>query len=212
VRLLFVRHGESTWNAEGRYQGRREAPLSKRGALQADALAARLAADKDLRPRAIVSSPLSRARDTAAPAARALGLKIELVPDLIEISHGEWEGLLKPEIASRWPAMFAAWRDAPDSVRFPDGESLDDVRARWRSFFSDVARYPSPLMVVTHDVIVRLAVLDALGEPLSAFNSVAAENAAITEIECDSPELHLIRVNEGAHLGDLRADPATQAL
>ncbi len=212
MRLLLVRHGESTWNAEGRYQGRRDAPLSERGALQSNALAERLAADGDVRPRAIVSSPLSRARDTAAPTARMLGLDVDVDPDLIEISHGAWEGLLKSEIASAWPAMFAAWRDAPDSVRFPGGESLDDVRARWRSFVSDVERYPSPLLVVTHDVIVRLAVLDARGQPLSAFNSLTSENAAITEIDCVSPELHIVRLNDGSHLGDLRADPAAQAL
>jgi broad specificity phosphatase PhoE len=212
VRLLLVRHGESTWNAEGRYQGRRDAPLSPRGARQAEALAQRLATDDSIRPRAIVSSPLSRARDTAAPTAQALGLEIDVDPDLVEISHGEWEGLLKSEIELRWPAMFAAWRAAPESVHFPDGESLADVRARWLSFVSDVERSPSPLFVVTHDVIVRLAVLQARGQPLSAFNTLAAENAAISAFDYDKGVLTLVSLNEGSHLGEHRADPSAQAL
>ena len=212
MRLLLVRHGESTWNAEGRYQGQRDVPLSQLGARQAAALAQRLASDDDVRPRAIASSPLARARETAAPAARALGLEVDVSQGLIEISHGEWEGLLKPEIESAWPSMVAAWRATPESVRFPGGESLDDVRTRWRQFARVVERYPSPLLVVTHDVIIRLAVLDARGEPLSAFNSLAAENAAITEIDYDSPNLHLVRLNDGSHLGDLRVDPAAQSL
>jgi broad specificity phosphatase PhoE len=212
VRLLLVRHGESTWNAEGRYQGQRDVPLSPLGVRQAAALAQRLASDDDVRPRAIASSPLARARETAAPAARALGLEVDVSAGLIEISHGEWEGLFKPEIESTWPSMVAAWRTTPESVRFPGGESLDDVRTRWRQFARVVERYPSPLLVVTHDVIIRLAVLDARGEPLSAFNSLAAENAAITEIDYDSPKLHLVRLNDGSHLGDLRVDPAAQSL
>lgn len=212
MKLLLVRHGESTWNAQGRYQGRRDAPLSQRGALQADALSQRLATDDDVRPRAIVSSPLSRARDTAQPAARSLGLDVVVDEDLIEISHGKWEGLLRSEIADKWPAMLAAWRDAPESVRFPDGESLDDVLARWRNFISNVGRYPSPLLVVTHDVIVRLAVLAARGRPLSDFNTLVAENAAISEFDYDRGVLALVSLNDAAHLGGHRVDPSAQAL
>jgi len=212
VRLLLVRHGESTWNAEGRYQGRCDAPLSDLGRRQAQALATRLAADDGVRPVAIVSSPLSRARETALMSARLLRLDVETDADLIEISHGEWEGLLKPEIAAMWPQMLAAWRTRPESVRFPGGESLADVKARWRRFLASIERRGSPLLVVTHDVVVRLAVMNARGEPLSAFNTLTAENAAISEIDESAAALHLVTLNDASHLGELRADPATQAL
>ena len=213
MRLLLARHGESTWNVEGRYQGRRDAPLSPRGVAQARALAAHLAGLRaaDM-PKAIVSSPLQRARDTAMPAAQALGLDVSIDERLIEISHGEWEGLLKSEIAERWPAMYAAWRTAPDTVVFPGGESLDEVRARWRAFCGHASSMPAPLLVVTHDVIVRVAVLDARREPLRAFNAVIARNASIAQFSLSSGALALESLNEDAYLGDLRVDPAGQAL
>jgi broad specificity phosphatase PhoE len=212
VKLLLVRHGESTWNAEGRYQGRHDAPLSERGLMQAQALAEHLAGSAQSRPNAIVSSPLARARDTARIAAERLGLRADVDESLVEISHGEWEGLLKSEIALRWPEMFAAWRSAPDSVRFPGGESLDDVRRRWRTFLSGAARNSSPLLIVTHDVIVRLAVLDARDQSLRDFNSFAAENAALTEIDYTPAGLQLIFLNERSYLGAHRVDPTAQAL
>jgi phosphoserine phosphatase len=212
VKLLLVRHGESTWNAEGRYQGRLDAPLSERGILQAQALADYLASSAQWRPSAIVSSPLARARDTARVAAERIGLHASVDEALVEISHGEWEGLRKPEIAQRWPEMFAAWRSTPESVRFPGGESLDDVRGRWRTFLSGAALHASPLLIVTHDVIVRLAVLDAGKQPLRDFNSFATENAALTAIDYTPAGLQLLCLNERSYLGAHRVDPTAQAL
>ena len=212
MRLLLARHGESTWNAEGRYQGRRDAPLSERGKRQAAALAAALSAQGALRPRTVVSSPLSRARDTALASARALGLEVLLDEDLIEISHGSWEGLLVAEIEQRWPEMYAQWRSTPQTVRFPGGESIGDVVTRWRAFVSRVEQHAAPVLVVTHDVIVRAAVMDARRQPLSAFNTLRSENAAITELDWNGERLELIRFNDAAHLGELRADPSAQAL
>ena len=212
MRLLLVRHGESTWNAQGRYQGRRDAPLSARGIAQARALAEHFAAHPDEAPGAIVTSPLSRARDTAEAVAQRLGERVDVDDRLIEICHGEWEGLLAAEVAARWPDMLAAWRTTPDSVTFPGGESLADVLGRWRAFLKDVAEGAAPLLVITHDVIVRLAVLDARAEPLTAFNSFTAHNAAVTELEYSSGVSHLHRLNMREHLGDYFVDPAAQAL
>jgi probable phosphoglycerate mutase len=121
MRLLLVRHGESTWNVEGRYQGRLDPPLSPRGREQAQALAARLyrqqlaRVDKN-RLTGIVSSPLLRVRDTAQICAEAIGLPVDIDDRLTEISHGEWEGKLREEIANRWPEMIAAWRADPHTV------------------------------------------------------------------------------------------------
>jgi broad specificity phosphatase PhoE len=212
VRLLLVRHGESTWNAQGRYQGRMDPPLSERGLQQAGALAQHLATCADSRPAAIVASPLARARRTADIVANRLGLGIHCDDRLIEISHGEWEGLLKSEVEQRWPDEMSAWRSAPQSVTFPHGESLADVHRRWCAFLDDAGSFFSPLLIVTHDVIVRLAVLDAKGEPAARFNSLASENAAITELCYSADGLRLVTLNHGSYLGALKQDTASQAL
>jgi broad specificity phosphatase PhoE len=216
VRLVLVRHGESTWNVEGRYQGRLDPPLSPRGREQAQVLSARLyrealaRVDKN-RLAAIVSSPLSRARDTAQICAEVIGLPVVIDERVTEISHGEWEGKLREEIASRWPEMVAAWRTDPHTVQFPGGETLEDVRSRFESFLSDL-RGDRGVLAVTHDVVIRIAVLLAQGKPLSKFNDVRVDNAALNELSYDDGKLAIVRLNDTTHLGSLRSDTLTQAL
>jgi probable phosphoglycerate mutase len=210
VTLLFVRHGESTWNVEGRFQGRQDPPLSELGERQARAVAQRLAAHEH--PAAIVSSPLARARRTAEIIGEACGVPVALDERLVEISHGEWEGLLRSEIAQRWPAELALWQTAPWTVEFPRGESVARVRARLESFMRDAITKPSPLVVCTHDVIIRLARLWAAGEPDDRFVTLKGENGAILEVEVGPGGPVLVRANDTAHLEGLRSDLASQAL
>jgi broad specificity phosphatase PhoE len=210
MRLLFVRHGESTWNLEGRFQGQLDPLLSDLGVLQAKAVAERIA--REDKPAAIISSPLIRARRTAELIAHACELPLVTDDRLCEISHGQWEGLLGTEVAKRWPAMLAQWREAPEAVHFPEGESLADVEARLASFLAEVEGGLSPMVVCTHDVIVRLAVLWAEGNHLDRFWDMKTENASITEIDLEGHRRTLVRRNDAAHLDGLRSDLARQAL
>ena len=128
MRLLLARHGETPWNAEGRYQGREDIALSATGEAQARALGERLRARRIDRA---LASPLSRARRTAELALgpdRASLLSIDA--GLMEIAHGSWEGLLAPEIRERDPERARAWRETPDEVQMPGGESLQQVLDR----------------------------------------------------------------------------------
>ena len=214
--MLLVRHGESTWNVEGRYQGRLDPPLSPRGQEQVQALAARLyreqlaRVDKN-RSSFIMSSPLLRARETAQVCAEALALPVSIDERLTEISHGEWEGKLREEIATRWPEMVAAWRADPHTVQFPGGETLDDVSSRFHSFLK-VLRGDRGVLAITHDVVIRISILFAQGKPLPAFNEVRVDNAAINEFSYDGKKLAVVRLNDTTHLGSLRSDALTQAL
>ncbi len=139
--------------------------------------------------RAIVSSPLRRALDTAQTCAQALGLPVVVDERLTEISHGQWEGLLREEIETRWPAMVAAWRETPDLVTFPYGETLADVQRRLIDFLAGLDDAPGAVLVATHDVIVRIAALEARGRPLSAFNEVRVDNAALNEFSVQGGRL-----------------------
>jgi phosphoserine phosphatase len=210
VRLYFVRHGESTWNVEGRFQGQLEAPLSDLGVRQAHAVAQRIA--REAPPAAIVSSPLSRAHRTAQSIGEACGIPVSIDDRLIEICHGEWQGLLKDDVVRRWPALYQQWHEVPASTTFPGGESLRQVQARLDSFLANALSMPSPLLVCTHEVVVRLAVLWATQEPLECYFRWKAENAAITEVEVVRGAPKLVRHNDLAHLDGLRSDMAHQAL
>jgi phosphoserine phosphatase len=210
VTLYFVRHGESTWNVEGRFQGQADAPLSDLGVRQAVAVAQRIARESP--PAAIVSSPLSRARRTAEIIGEVCRIPVSVDERLIEICHGEWQGVLESDVVRRWPALYERWHAAPVSVTFPGGESLGDVQTRFDSFLTDALSMPTPLLVCTHDVLVRLAALWARREPLERFFEWKTENAAITEIKVVQGQPKLVRHNDAAHLDGLRSDMAHQAL
>ena len=148
--LVLVRHGESTFIAEGRFQGRRDAPLSALGERQARLAGERLA-QRDVGaalpipagpPLAIWHSPLSRARQTAQAIAAAQPSRVKLLPieGLTEIAQGAWEGLPSSEVRAKWPAELAAWRQSPAISHAPGGEALIDAAARVRGAVAQIVR------------------------------------------------------------------------
>jgi len=155
---VLWRHGQTVWNAEGRFQGQSDIPLDPTGEAQAER-AARLLAG--LRPDAIISSDLRRATATAAPLARISGLTVTLDKDLRERYGGAWEGLNDAQIRERYPAEHAAW--AP-----PDGESLAAVGERVAGVLQRVADgLPAGALavVVSHGAAIRTGLSRLLGLP-----------------------------------------------
>jgi broad specificity phosphatase PhoE len=138
--LVLVRHGQTTWVAEGRFQGSSDPPLSSLGEQQAAAVAGRLArpnASPALpvpagTPRRIWHSPLVRAESTARAIAAARDELVLLRPDagLAELAQGDWEGHTADEVSARWPAELAAWRTDPEHHHAPGGEPLQAADAR----------------------------------------------------------------------------------
>jgi phosphoserine phosphatase len=208
VRIYLARHGETTWNLAGRYQGRRESALTSLGMQQAFALA------DTMMPREIgrvVTSPLLRCVATAQPTAERLNLEAERDDRLLEIEHGTWNGRLRDEIAANDPERYRAWRQSPATVAFEGGETLVQVRDRWRAFAA--AFLPeTPALVVTHDAVVRVALVDMLGRELDAFWDVHVENGAFAVLERDDTGWTLVDECVNDHLGALRAEIASQAL
>jgi probable phosphoglycerate mutase len=199
----------------GRYQGRLESALSALGVRQGFALANafgdRLERGRPV-PARIISSPLLRCAATARFTADRLGVALETDERLIEIGHGTWEGRYRDDLAREEPALYAAWRNDPASVSFDGGDSLADVLARWQSFAHDLSRESRDTLVVTHDAVVRVALLDLRGLSLDDFWNVAVENAAYAEIENEGGSLVLREECVTAHLASARADAAEQAL
>ena len=142
ARLALIRHGESAWIVEGRFQGQGDPPLSPDGERQAAAVGERMALPSampavpvpDGAPLAIWHSPLRRAAQTAQAVHAARGADAPLRPldDLKELGQGEWEGLTHATVQQRWPSELAAWRDDPLDNHAPGGESLRDGMVRVR--------------------------------------------------------------------------------
>lgn len=210
--IYLARHGETTWNHAGRYQGRLESPLSPLGGLQALALAEYFAARASSVPGRVISSPLSRCVDTARPAAERLGLEVESDERLVEIAHGTWEGRYRNELAANDPERYRAWRHDPANVAFENGETLDDVMARWRAFLRDIASETRDVLVVTHDAVIRCALLDVANRPLDDFWKMRVENGAFARLESNGTVLELLEECHSTHLRNFRAAITEQAL
>jgi probable phosphoglycerate mutase len=206
--VRIARHGETTWNAVGRYQGRLETPLSPLGQAQAQALAGAL---RDAGIKRIISSPLSRCMQTAVPLSMMTGVPIETDDRLLEIAHGTWEGRYRDEIARTEPERYTMWRQHPERVHFTGGESLADVLARWKSFVMDFVPTVDTLLM-THDVVVRVAVLERTGRDISELRTIRAENAAYAIFDVQGEAWTVVSECEKSHLAELAADPERQAL
>ena len=126
TRLVFVRHGQTDYNREGRLQGQVDIPLNATGVRQAESLAPTITADP---PDVIVASPLERARETARLISSGTDVEITTDVAFLERSFGRWEGLKGEEIRSRWPEEHADWR-AHRPVRGLDVEDRPEVGER----------------------------------------------------------------------------------
>lgn len=208
ARVYVARHGETDWNRDGRYQGRLESSLTHKGERQAEALALALSSAG---VRRVISSPLLRCVRTAQALARRLGVPVDTDERLVEISHGTWEGRLREDVERNDPATLAQWRSSPHTVRFERGESLDDVAARWRTF-AQAFDTASDTAIITHDVLVRLAVLAAGDRALADFWKPSVENGGYAVFEVAGQRWTLIEECRRDHLEGIAADSSRQAL
>lgn len=184
MRLFIVRHGETAWNREGRFQGQRDTALNEKGLTQADKVAAYLEPHSF---EAVVSSPLSRARVTGEKIAAACGCQtVELMDELTEIHHGDWEGLLSTEVAEQWPDILKTWHTKPEAVTMPGegGESLADVQRRAVETSEKIAKkYSGDVCVTAHDAVIKALLCHYTGAPLSSFWNFQIANCSLTIVE-----------------------------
>ena len=239
--LALVRHGQSEWIAEGRFQGRGDPPLSDFGLRQAAAVGARLAAPGEAPsvpvpstpPVAIWHSPLRRATQTAQAVheAREADAPLRSLDTITELGQGEWEGLTHDEVRARYPEQLAAWRHDPMHNHAPGGESLNDASERARqagltilaagSGTAAVAteasqapaepvlgyerdhrshRGPTWTIVVAHDGILRLLMLDLLGVGIDRFWSFPLALAGVTVLDLNADLVRLRAHNLDEHI------------
>lgn len=151
LRMLCIRHAQSTWNALGRWQGQADPPLSEAGRREAEALAGRLAREAGSLA-GLVTSDLARARETAAVLGEALGLEPEPMPALRELDIGSWSGRVGEEIARLWPEDYARFRAGDLELPLGGGENRRALRARVAGAVGALERRfgAREIVVVTH--------------------------------------------------------------
>ena len=208
-RLLLVRHGETNWNKESRFQGIRDIPLNNNGRSQG-----RKASDflKDVAIDFAVSSSMMRPKETAEIILEQhQGVELSTTPELIEICHGLWEGMLETEIQAEYADLLQQWKDKPETVQMPAGENLQQVWDRgvsaWNKIVAEHSDTDSPKtgLVVAHDAINKVIICYLLGLKPDNFWNIKQGNCCVNVIDypqgaSGKPVLQAINIT--THLGD----------
>lgn len=199
TRIHLVRHGQTAWNAEGRWQGTLDIPLGELGHLQARALAEHL---KDRPITAIYSSDLVRAYATAEPLARVKGIEIQTDERLRELHFGIFQGLTHDEIRRKYPAeerqLFTNYMD----FVVPEGESRREMQERAHEMWTDVLqRHPNgEILLMSHGGPVRLLLMKLFPEQKERMMKVPLPNVSLTTIVAEDDGLLLEGLAGVTHL------------
>ena len=184
-RVILLRHGQTTYNAEARFQGQTDVPLDEVGLKQAEVAGVRLAEILTGQPVKIMSSDLRRASSTAEPLARLLGAEVALDPRLREIYAGQWEGLLREEIVAQWPDEYTAWHRG-ENVRVGGGETRSEAGARAAEAIveAEKAMDDGTLVCVSHGGALRAAIFQLIGASSWPWNGLEGlRNAHWSELQ-----------------------------
>jgi phosphoserine phosphatase len=200
TKIILTRHGHVEGINPARFRGRAPLALTDRGRLEAIAVAQRIAGA--WRPSMIYTSPLARCVATAAAIARECGMDAAVCGDLNDLDYGAWQFKTFEDAKSDNAALFAAWFATPHLVRFPNGESLQDLAARVANALRFVlARHAGDTIVlVGHDSVNRVLLLQCLDLPLSAYWRIAQAPCCLNEIDIEDGKVCVLRLNETHHL------------
>jgi phosphoserine phosphatase len=199
-RIVLTRHGHVEGISPERFRGRVDLPLTEKGLAQATALAKRIG--EEWCPVVILTSPLSRCVATGHAISARTGAPCKVLESLVDIDYGAWQGRTHQEIREHSPSLYALWHSAPHLVRFPGGESLQDLFAR----AADVIRlvlelyHDETVLLVGHDSVNKAILLQLLNEPLSAYWKLVQEPCAINEVEITRNRARVLTLNDVSHL------------
>lgn len=205
TRLLLLRHGQTELSVDRRYSGRGDVPLTENGTVQVEAAAKRLAASDalhELDQVPLISSPLTRARQSAQAIADVFGSRVETHPGLVEADFGAWEGLTFAQAAQRDPELHRTWL-GDSSVRPPDGESFDEVFERVGRVRDElVERYLGrTVVVISHVAPLKTFLRLGLNAGLSLLFRLHLDLASLSIVDFYADGHTSVRlVNDTSHL------------
>lgn len=207
--LYLIRHAETVWNQEQRYQGQKDIPLSATGRRQARLLARRLGSVARREPfDALWTSDLARARETAEILGAELGLAVRTHPGLREIHFGAWEGLTFPEVAARYPESAEAYRRDPARTRPPEGESFVEMQERAARALEEIlACSGRRLLIVAHGGTVKGILCHLFQWAPESRHRLLVDNAAITVVLQRGGMWRLRSFNDTCHLEGCQREP-----
>ena len=203
--IYLVRHGQTAWNKEEIFRGRTDVPLDEVGLREAV-----LAGEyfKEVEVHGIYSSPLIRAWETAKKIAQFHNLSVQPLNGIIDMSFGRWEGHSLLEVEKNDGDLHRQWREEPQLVRLPGGESLEEIRVRSMSALEEVIQlHPGKTIVlVSHRVVNKVLICGILGLDNSHFWQITQDPTAINLIQYKKGKYILSFMNETCHLKPLEKE------
>lgn len=204
MRLILVRHGSTIWNAEGKYQGIIDVPLSDKGRQEVQMVAERLR-NEDIK--AVYSSYLIRARETAEIIASPHGLPVKVIREFGEINFGDWEGLTAQEIKDKFGEdAYRLWMEDPVMADISGGDRIAEFAERVVQGFNQVsqAHQEDTVVVATHGGALMVLGCHLQGEDLSCYRKYYHQNAAISVVELEGDVFQFKHLNCQEHLQGCR--------
>jgi broad specificity phosphatase PhoE len=203
TKIILVRHGHVEGISPPRFRGRQNLPLTARGEAQASAAARRIA--ERWQPARVYTSPLARCVQTASAIAEACHIQSHATDQLSDIDYGDWQMKTYDEMKTAEPALFAAWFAAPHLVRFPRGETLQQLASRAADALRlALERHPGQTVVmVAHDSVNRALLVQLADLPLSSYWRLAQDPCCINEIDIADANVQVRCINDTAHLDGL---------
>jgi len=197
-RIYLIRHGQTEWNRQNRYQGWSDVPLNDTGKQQAREVGKVFA---DNAPAVIYTSELVRAEETAGIIGSMSNIPVKKTGKLNELSFGEWEGRTHEEIARDYPSYWERLRKNPGDFRAPGGESVQELHTRvgtiWRTIREDSA---SPIIVVAHGGTLRTLILEILESSLDSFWRIRLDFCSISRVDTYDNHCIVASLNDTSHL------------
>jgi broad specificity phosphatase PhoE len=204
ITIYLVRHGQTAWNREEVFRGRADVPLNEVGRKEALLTGQCL---RGVRADSVYSSPLSRAVETAEAIARSQDKEVLISDDLIDIDFGRWQGASHEVVKERYEGLYRQWVDTPHLVRFPGGESLEDVRERALRVIHEVKteHTDETLVMVSHRVVNKTMLCGLLGLDNSHFWQIGQDTGCINILEFGEG-FTLRCLNDTSHLKSIEGD------
>jgi broad specificity phosphatase PhoE len=202
--IYLVRHGQTAWNREEVFRGRADIPLDETGRKEALLTGQYL---RGVSVDAVYSSPLSRALETAEAIARPQGKEVQALNGVIDIDFGGWQGLSHEAVRKRYEELYRQWKDTPHLVRFPGGESLEEVRGRTLKAIHGVVRDHAggTLAMVSHRVVNKIVICGLLGLDNSHFWEIGQDTGCINVLEFGEG-FTLRCLNDTSHLRSIEGE------
>lgn len=198
--VVLVRHGHVPGIEPATFRGRSDIELTERGIHEARNTAQWIA--KRWRPTIVYTSPRRRCIDTGGWIARRCNVLAQTLSFLDDLDYGQWQSRTHEDIEREFPRLYQRWRQAPHLMRFPEGESLQDLVARAADALrrAEQRHAAQTIVMVGHDSLNRALLMHILGQPLSSYWTIEQAPGAINEISITGDQPVVLSVNQTVHL------------